>query len=532
MSMRSTILFLAATPVDTAEVMVTREIQAIRRALSEAELDRCLELSFEFEVRANRLPGLLLRRRPAVVHFSGHGHGERGLVFHGPDGGHSVAGPEQLAEIFRLHDSRVKCVVLNACYSEPQARELINHVDVVVGMRAEIRDIEALSFSEGFYEMLGHGCDIQRAFETAKVCLALDHPEDAGDPVLLAAPGVDPKQVFVCESEVGPLAGEVRVVLKIVFSCEHAEFDERERERVQTMLRLFTRDERLTVEREMTGSIIWEVRVAKSGADRLQRMQRSGRLGRLLGLRVSSLEVLSERPAREQRAPSGQPTEDYVLLERWVAGDRRAGDRLVKRYYMQIARYFMNAVGDNERRELTQETFSQLCTAISQYSGEASFRSYLFGIARNVLYQHLRRQYRRREFETDFDPSAHSVVDAGQTTPSRLISELVRREVLLQCLRELPVEAKQMLELYYWHGLTADELGVTYGIPAATVRTRLFNVRRKLKADIQERDPQLGSVDIEQQLETLRRLLGFGPVKMDEADAGQTGKISNENEKS
>lgn len=204
--------------------------------------------------------------------------------------------------------------------------------------------------------------------------------------------------------------------------------------------------------------------------------------------------------------------DDFELLGLWAEGDRRAGDRLVKRYYMDVTRFFMNAVGDQERRELTQETFTRLCAALPRFAKRSAFRSFLFGIARNVLNEFLRKRYRRGEF----DPELNTIEDVEQLSVSRLISELVRKELIMQCLRELPVETKQLMELYYWHDMTADELGDTYGIPAATVRTRLFNARKRLAQAVEDKQPSLGDLDIEGQLAAFRRLLGFGPRQMDE----------------
>lgn len=205
---------------------------------------------------------------------------------------------------------------------------------------------------------------------------------------------------------------------------------------------------------------------------------------------------------------------DFELLELWVEGDRRAGDRLVKAHYMEIARYFMSAVGDQERLELTQETFARLCSAAGRYEGRASFRSYLFGIARNVLNEFLRNRYRQGAF----DPEVHSLTEIEQLSISRLVSQLVRNEVAMQCLRELPVELKQLMELYYWHDMTAGELSEMLKVPAATIRTRLHNARKALQKKIAEREPSIAKLDIEEQLEALGRLMGFGPQMIDGAE--------------
>jgi len=206
------------------------------------------------------------------------------------------------------------------------------------------------------------------------------------------------------------------------------------------------------------------------------------------------------------------------LVESWIDGDRRAGDLLVKRHYMEITRFFMTAVGDQERRDLTQETFTRLCSAKTRFDKRSSFRGFLYGIARNVLNESLRKRYRSKD-GGPFDPQQHTIADVGQVTASRLLSELVRREVMVQCLRELPVETKQLMEMFYWHGLTANELSDTYGVPAPTIRTRLFNSKARLQKAVAGREPILGDINVEQQLEVLRKLLGFGPLLMDQPEA-------------
>ncbi|MGL5793589.1 MAG: ATP-binding protein, partial [Waterburya sp.] len=59
----------------------------------------------------------------------------------------------------------VECVVLNACYSQVQAIEINQHINYVIGTKKDIRDDAALAFSIGFYEALGDGESIERAYE-------------------------------------------------------------------------------------------------------------------------------------------------------------------------------------------------------------------------------------------------------------------------------------------------------------------------------------------------------------------------------
>jgi hypothetical protein len=79
---------------------------------------------------------------------------------------------ERLAKLFHLVNEEVKCVVLNACLSEPQARAISQHIDFVVGMRSEIGDIAALKFAQGFYEAIWSGQSYDKAFKFG--CSAID----------------------------------------------------------------------------------------------------------------------------------------------------------------------------------------------------------------------------------------------------------------------------------------------------------------------------------------------------------------------
>ena len=66
----------------------------------------------------------------------------------------------------------MKCVVLNACYSEAQANAISQHIDYVVGMKKAIGDEAAIKFAVGFYDALGAGRDFETAYKFG--CSAID----------------------------------------------------------------------------------------------------------------------------------------------------------------------------------------------------------------------------------------------------------------------------------------------------------------------------------------------------------------------
>lgn len=136
-----------------------------------------------------------VRARASGFHFSGHGDPSGELLFEDRDGRAKQVHPAALADVFRILGGTIRCVVLNACYSEAQALAIAEHVDVVVGMSNEIDDDAAIAFAEAFYQALGYGQDAQTAFDLGRSQIRLAGLTDADVPTLLTRAGIDARRV-------------------------------------------------------------------------------------------------------------------------------------------------------------------------------------------------------------------------------------------------------------------------------------------------------------------------------------------------
>ncbi|MFZ2899361.1 MAG: CHAT domain-containing protein [Saprospiraceae bacterium] len=162
------ILFIGANPLDTARAMITQELSAIREGIAGArERDRFELLFPEMAATPARFQRLLIDNDPAIIHFSGHGTAD-GIYLEDETGNGVLVKEEALSDLFALFSESVECVVLNACFSETQARAIARHIPYVVGMSSEIGVQDAVKFSTGFYGALAGGEDIPRAFELGK----------------------------------------------------------------------------------------------------------------------------------------------------------------------------------------------------------------------------------------------------------------------------------------------------------------------------------------------------------------------------
>jgi hypothetical protein len=122
--------------------------------------------------RIDDLQGSLLRHRPKVVHFSGHGSESGEIVFEDRNGTSSPVSSRALRSLFSTLRDDVKCVVLNACGTKDQASAIATEVECVVGMSRDIQDVSAIAFATAFYQALAYGKDVKSAFDSG--CTQID----------------------------------------------------------------------------------------------------------------------------------------------------------------------------------------------------------------------------------------------------------------------------------------------------------------------------------------------------------------------
>lgn len=180
------ILFLAANPIDTSRIELEREFREIDQTLFSTIYRDKFDIRRFGAIRSSDLQGYLRRYKPNIVHFSGHGDQSGSIILEGKSGSGQPVSIDALENFFRLMKNKIRCVVLNACYTEPQAQAIAKHVDCVIGMSNAIHDDAAISFATAFYESLGSGDNLQTAFELGCNQINLDGLEDRDKPKLIA----------------------------------------------------------------------------------------------------------------------------------------------------------------------------------------------------------------------------------------------------------------------------------------------------------------------------------------------------------
>jgi tetratricopeptide (TPR) repeat protein len=169
------ILMLSANP-DKFEVKSRREeIEKIRNALDRSALARLRQgkQNTVFEppldrpdIRAVDLSRELSIIEPHIINISGCENGIENLMFGCNYTGDILSNPEKaMAKLFKLYNKSVKCIVLNGCFLEKQAIEIVQNIEFVIGIAHETEYATANDFLDEFYFQIGSERTIRDAYQ-------------------------------------------------------------------------------------------------------------------------------------------------------------------------------------------------------------------------------------------------------------------------------------------------------------------------------------------------------------------------------
>lgn len=187
---------------------------------------------------------------------------------------------------------------------------------------------------------------------------------------------------------------------------------------------------------------------------------------------------------------------DHALSQYARGGDVEAFGSLFERHARRIYAYCFRRTGDWMLAEdLTSVTFLEAWRRRDVDLQPDKVEPWLFGIATNVL----RTQWRsRRRYAAALKrlPPSEPQHDFADDAIERADAERRMREIL-DVVGELPRGEQEVLALALWEGLSQTDTAFALGIPAVTVRTRLFRARARLRERLGLADNELAAVRTE-----------------------------------
>lgn len=164
---------------------------------------------------------------------------------------------------------------------------------------------------------------------------------------------------------------------------------------------------------------------------------------------------------------SAMTTDEQLMLE-FQRGSHAAFEELFKRYREPIYGFFRRRLWDGPRaEELAQETFLAVLCGATRYEPRAPVRSYLYGIALNLLAAERRKTAHASNPLEEIDAAVASNPDTALC--------------VRQAVSRLDPDDREVLLLREYEQLSYADMATLLGIPINTVRSRLFRARMALK---------------------------------------------------
>lgn len=172
-------------------------------------------------------------------------------------------------------------------------------------------------------------------------------------------------------------------------------------------------------------------------------------------------------------------TDDELMKRVSCKDDDRAFGELYHRHARRLMGFFFRQLERDEAlaSDFTQDTFMRVWTARDKFAG-ASFRTWLFTIAFNLLKNHYRHAEHQKQFEQ------FVTLHQPTTEDSKIVDQLDEEafnKALRQELERMSSDARLLFSLRFEEELSVSQIAEVMAIPEGTVKSRLFTLTQTLK---------------------------------------------------
>jgi RNA polymerase sigma-70 factor, ECF subfamily len=176
------------------------------------------------------------------------------------------------------------------------------------------------------------------------------------------------------------------------------------------------------------------------------------------------------------REISTDDASDEALVARVAQNDRRALQLLFGRHRQRVYRFALRLVGNAATAEdIVNEVFLELWRRAASFERRAQLSTWLLAITRNKALSALRVRVDQPLDEAMAEAMPDPRINAEDSLQASERNALVRR-----CLERLSPAHREVIDLVYYHEKSVDEVAAIIGVPAATVKTRMFYARKRL----------------------------------------------------
>ena len=170
-------------------------------------------------------------------------------------------------------------------------------------------------------------------------------------------------------------------------------------------------------------------------------------------------------------------------IARCLAGEKAAYEEIVSAHADRLVCVLSKLVGNVEdARDIAQETFVRAYLYLDKYDFRRPFEPWLYRIARNLAYNHLKAKGRRAEGA--LEPDGESRLDAMESetkSPEDGVLAHERRSEVDKVLWKMRTEFREVLMLRYMERMEYGEISLALSIPIGTVKTWLNSAKEQFR---------------------------------------------------
>ena len=178
---------------------------------------------------------------------------------------------------------------------------------------------------------------------------------------------------------------------------------------------------------------------------------------------------------------------DVALMGRIGAGDHAAFRTLVERHQDAVVGTVAKMLGNSaDAEDIAQQVFLRIWRHAKNYRPDAKFTTYLFTIARNLVFNESRRRSRRKEVSTEErEETSHLEVEASpdRQPDSELLQAELQRAVDA-AIAALPEAQRMAVVLRRYEQMPYEEIAVVLKLSLPAVKSLLFRARAALRESL------------------------------------------------
>jgi RNA polymerase sigma-70 factor, ECF subfamily len=169
--------------------------------------------------------------------------------------------------------------------------------------------------------------------------------------------------------------------------------------------------------------------------------------------------------------------DDQAALAAWRSGKREGFIGLVERYQRPVYNAaFWILRRPEDASDVTQTVFLKVIERLDDYDPQHKFFSWLYRIAVNEALDVLRHKRREEPLDDEVD-----IPDVDAAGPEQLLSRAQESDRLHRCMLRLSVSDRTVLMLRHFSDLSYEEIAQILELDEKTVKSRIFEARKRLR---------------------------------------------------